>query len=333
MTFRAFAPGRVNLIGEHTDYNGGLALPFGIAEGVRVEARAASGDRIEVGALGEHDEFGLGAIAPAGGWRAYVRGAVAELAAAGVEPPGALLTITADLPMGAGLSSSAAVVLAVCLAVCALAEEEPPEDLPRIAQRVEREWAGADTGLLDQLAILGARPGCALRIDFRDESTRSVALELGDWRLGLADSGVRHSHATGKYAERREECRRACETLGIEHLVDADPSELPAPLDTRARHVVEESARVDRMVEALARGDLDAAGALLDESHASLRDLYDASVPEVEATVARLKSAGAAGARMTGGGWGGSVLGLFGSGIELPDDVREVRPGAGVRVS
>ena len=286
---RAFGPGRVNLIGEHTDYNGGLALPFAIDRGVTVEAEPLDGDEIRVEArdLGEHDAFPAADPPRGGGWRAFVRGTVAELRAAGVPcgAPGSRSPATSRT--GSGLSSSAALEAALCLALLALADAAEPDrtDLAKLCSRVENDWVGAETGLLDQLASLHSRAGAALRIDFATLALDPVPLRLGDWRLVTLDSGAEHAHAAGGYNERRAECRAACARLGIEHLSAADPgaaAALPAPLDRRARHVLSENARVDAMVAALRDGDLPTAGKLLDASHASLRDDYEASVPEVE---------------------------------------------------
>ena len=180
--------------------------------------------------------------------------------------------------------------------------------------------------------MLCGEEGRALRIDFRDLAIDAVPLELGDWRLVTLGSGASHEHAGGGSNERRAECAAACEALGISSLRDAGGAgDLPDPLDRRVRHVLSENARVDAMAEALAAGDLERAGALLDASHASLRDDYEASVPEVERTVAALKDAGAAGARMVGGGFGGSVLALFPPGGTPPDGAVSVAPGPAAR--
>ncbi len=335
---RAFGPGRVNLIGEHTDYNGGLALPFAIDRGVTVEAEPLDGGEIRVEArdLGESDVFQAAAPGRAGGWRAFVRGTVAELRATGVDVGGARLAFSGDVAQGSGLSSSAALEAALCLALLAVAGAEEPDrtELARLCSRVENDWVGAETGLLDQLASLCSPAGAALLIDFATLDLRPVPLELGDWRLVTLDSGAEHSHAAGGYNERRAECRAACAALGVEHLSAADPeaaARLPEPLRRRARHVLSENARVEAMVAALAAGDMPAAGRLLDASHASLRDDYDASVPAVEAVVARLKAAGAAGARMVGGGFGGSVLALLEPGAEPPPGSVAVAPGPPAR--
>jgi len=344
----AFAPGRVNLIGEHTDYNQGLALPFAIAEGVLVRgetlpARAGGEARVEAyaGDLGERDEFRLADPPPARGWRAFVRGVAAELCRAGYPLTGARLAISADVPAGAGLSSSAALEVALCLALLDLGTggradgEGDRRELARLCSRVENEWVGARTGLLDQLASLYGAADAALRIDFRTLEIDRVPLRLGGWRLVVLDSGQRHAHASSGYNQRRAECARACELLGISSLREAHAdaiARLPEPLERRARHVLEENRRVDEAVAALRSDDLAAVGALLNASHASLRDLYEASTPEVEATVERLLAAGAAGARLVGGGFGGSVLGLFAPGVAPPAGSRHVRPGPGAHV-
>jgi galactokinase len=331
----ARGPGRVNLIGEHTDYNEGLALPFAIARGVTVTATAIDGDRVEAQALdlGEDDAFPLADPGRSEGWRAFVRGIVSELLQAGYALRPARLEISGDVPRGSGLSSSAALSTALALALLGLADESPPDDLRELAKlcsRVENDWVGQKTGLMDQLAALLGSEGRALRIDFRSLDVRSVPLELGDWRLVTVESGASHTLAASGYNERRAECEAACAALGIGSLRDATEADLPrleATLRARARHVISENARVDAMAAALERGDLAAAGALLDASHASLRDDYASSVPEVEATVAALKAAGAAGARMVGGGFGGSVLALLGPGTALPAGAIAVTPG------
>ena len=336
----AFAPGRVNLIGEHTDYNEGLALPFAIAQGVTVRAVAIPESRIEARTLdlGEEDAFDLaGPPDPAPGWRAFVRGVAAELAGAGFPLTGVHLEIEGTVPQGAGLSSSAALEVALCLALLALSGVETPDGrtLARICSRAENEWAGAQTGLLDQLASLFGEKDTALRIDFRSLEIRPVALELGAWRLVTLNSGERHANAQSGYNERRAECARACAALGIPSLRDAEPSlaaGLPAPLAGRAAHVIAENARVDQTVAALRRGDWAEVGRLLDASHASLRDLYEVSTPAIEAVAAELREAGAAGARVIGGGFGGHVLGLFPPRATPPAGARELRPGPGANL-
>jgi galactokinase len=335
----AFGPGRVNLIGEHTDYNDGLSLPFAIEQGVRVEAVARPGGDVHARALdrGEEDRFPLQDPGRVGGWRAFVRGTVGELRAAGRDIPPAALEIAGTVPEGSGLSSSAALEVALCLALLAVAGEPEGDrlELAKLCSRVENDWVGAQTGLLDQVAALLGRAGHALRVDFRSLDVRAVPLDLGDWCLVTLDSGETHALSTSGYNERRAECRRACQALGIATLRDAraeDVGRLPEVLARRVRHVVEENERVDATVEALERGDLGEVGRLLDASHASLRDLYDASTDRVERTVDRLKRASAAGARMVGGGFGGHVLALLAPGAEAPPGALTVAPGPGARL-
>jgi galactokinase len=339
-TVVAFGPGRVNLLGEHTDYNDGLCLPFAIASGVTVRAEAVDGERVLAHAddLDEDDDFP--AADPgrdADGWRAFVRGTVGELTLAGHPVHGTRLSIAGDVPRGSGLSSSAALSTGLALALLALAGEAEGDrrDLARLCSRVENDWVGAQTGLLDQLAALFGRAGHALRLDCRDLSIAEVPLDLRGWTLAVAPSGHAHTHAASGYNERRAECRAACEALGIASLRDAPadaPDRLQAPLDRRVRHVLTENARVDAAVRALREGDLSALGALIDASHASLRDDYEVSVDAVERMVARLKDAGAAGARIMGGGFGGSVLALFAPGTRPPVDATIVEPAGPARV-
>jgi galactokinase len=337
----AFGPGRVNLIGEHTDYNDGLALPFAISEGVTVAAEALREPRIEAVARdldGSSDGFALG-VRPGRrrGWRSFLRGVAGELQAAGVVLRGARLEIHGSVARGSGLSSSAALEVALVLALLAVADaSEPPRvELAKLCSRVENDWVGAQTGLLDQIASLCGEQDRALRIDFRSLSVSPVALKLDGYRLATLDSGERHSHAGGGYNERRAQCREAREALGLESLRDATLDSvdgLPPPLDRRVRHIVTENARVEESVAALAQGDLRRVGRLLDESHASLRDCYEVSTRAVERAVARCKDAGAVGARIMGGGFGGHVLALYPDDARLPDGAVEVTPGPGARV-
>jgi galactokinase len=336
----AFGPGRVNLIGEHTDYNQGLALPFAIAEGVTVDAWARDDRRMRVLALDldEQDEFSVDRVEPVDGWRAFVRGAVGELTRFGVALKGASLEFSGTVPRGAGLSSSAALEVALVLALLSVSDAPEPDrlELARLCSRVENEWVGAQTGLLDQIASLFGEPDRALRIDFRSLEVGSVPLGLGGCRLITLDSGEEHTHAGSGYNERRRECAEAADRLGLESLRDATlemADGLPAPLSLRVRHVVSENERVSQAVEALGRRDMVALGRLLDASHASLRDCYEVSTPAVEAAVGRCKEAGALGARIMGGGFGGSVLALLPGDASGLDGAVEVRPGPGASVS
>ncbi|HEX5851850.1 MAG TPA: hypothetical protein VFY36_02040, partial [Solirubrobacteraceae bacterium] len=246
------------------------------------------------------------------------------------------------------LSSSAALEVALCLALSELGRAGSDTadrngglgGMDRLAvaelcARVENDWVGARTGLLDQLACLHGTPHGGMLIDFRTLHVEPVPLVLEDWHLVVLDSGERHAHASSGYNERRAECTRACELLGVDSLRDAGAEQLarlPPPLDRRAAHVIGENRRVRDAVFALQANDLPAVGQLLTASHASLRDLYEASTPAVDATVDRLMRVGAAGARVVGGGFGGSVLALFAPGVRWPAEAREVRPSAGARL-
>jgi galactokinase len=255
-----------------------------------------------------------------------------------VDVPGARLRVTGTVPQGGGLSSSAALEVSLIMALIALSGDLADVDrreLARLASRVENRWVGAQTGLLDQLASLFGQPERALRIDFRTLEVSPVPLELGDHRLVTLDSGEKHAHAASGYNQRRSECARACEALGIESLREATleaAAELAAPLAQRARHVITENERVEATVAALAAHDLVAVGELLNQSHRSLRDLYEISTPAVEAAVAGLLEAGALGARIMGGGFGGHVLGLFGPDARIPSAAVQVQPGPGAHL-
>ncbi|HEV2980938.1 MAG TPA: galactokinase [Solirubrobacteraceae bacterium] len=336
----AFAPGRVNLIGEHTDYNGGLALPFAIDAGVTVRAERASEPRVEAYAadVDERDAFALTDDGAAVGWRAFVRGVVHELRATGVPVAGARLEIGGDVPRGSGLSSSAALEVSLCLALIALGGAQAALsrlEIARLCARVESRWAGVQTGLLDQLASLCGQERAALLIDFSTLRIEAVAVALAGWRLVVIDSGQRHTLASSGYNQRRAECQLASELLGVPWLSEAAPDDLPRlpePLRARAEHVLSENQRVVAAVQALRDGELGELASLLNASHASLRDRFDVSTDAVERTVAGLLQAGAAGARLIGGGFGGSVLGLFPPSVTLPGATLEVRPAAGARL-
>jgi len=302
----------VNLLGEHTDYNDGLCLPLAIGRGITVSA--SPGPRTTV-------------RAETGGWEPYVEGVLAELGSGPVA-----LEIAGDLPAGAGLGSSAALCVAVALALGA--DPAEPLELARLCARVEADWAGAHTGLLDQLACLWGREAHAVRLDMRSFSAEPVGLQLGEWRLAILDSGAARRNADSGYNERRRECAEACRLLGVASLREAagDLASLPEPLRSRARHVTEENGRVEEGVAALRAGALTRLGELLDASHASLRDLYEVSVPAVESTVEAARTAGAAGARLHGGGFGGGVLALFGPGTAPPPGAIAVAPGPGAHL-
>ena len=323
---RASAPGRVNLIGEHTDYNDGFVLPMPIPQCTRVKLRRRE-DRV-VGVTSSSPgavpaSWTLGEEAPTGGWADYVAGVISVAGVEKLPLGGVELSITSDVPPGSGLSSSAALEVSVLRALRrAFAWSLDDVELARLAQRAEVQFVGARVGLMDQLASSCGKDGEALLIDCRDVTLRAVALPAG-CEVAVINSGIRHSNADGGgssgYNERRRECERACESLGVASLRDvpsvASVVALPPPLDRRVRHVVSENARVLAFVDAFVAGELELAGRLMGESHASLRDWYEVSVPGVD----RLVDVASAredvfGARMTGAGFGGSVVLLCAAG-------------------
>ena len=316
------APGRANLIGEHTDYNDGFALPFALDRSCWAAVRRRDDDELRLVSLGTGEQrLRLADARPGGvqGWAAYVLGQVWSLAEQGAPATGLDVVLASDVPVGAGLSSSAAVQCAVALALAELAGlAQDRTALARWVQRGENEVVGAPVGLLDQTASLLARPRAVLALDFRTLTHEHVPLdpEAAGLALVVLDTKVAHSHVTGSYAERRAACERAAGLLGHPALRDARAQDLDTHAallgDTLplARHVVTEDERVLSAVAALRAGDLPALGPLLSASHASLRDDFRVSCPELDSAVEAAESAGALGARMTGGGFGGSALAL-----------------------
>lgn len=325
------APGRANLIGEHTDYNAGFALPFGIERRALVAVRRRSDQEIRLCSKQTgHTRLQLSEAAPGrlSGWAAYVAGAAWAVQQAGSTGTGFELLLDSDVPMGAGLSSSAAVECASVLALSelwGLALDRPA--LARLAQRVEVEVAGVPCGLMDQLTSMCAQPDRVLFFDFRSMAIEALDLPLDEAELELLviDTRSPHELASGHYAERRQACQRVADTLGVNALRDATLDMLESaaarlsPIDRqRGRHVVTENARVLAAVALL--GDartsrsalgLTQLGPLLSASHASLRDDFEVTVPHLDVTAEAAEQAGALGARMMGGGFGGSVLALI----------------------
>jgi galactokinase len=309
--------GRVNLIGDHTDYNLGLALPMTLPLRVTVSAELRSDWQVVVrsGAFPEDGavQFEAGEWGLEGQWTDYVRAASALLAREGIFEHGASISIASDIPPGAGLASSAALCVALVQALSQLGDVAlEPLRAARLARAIETDFVGAPVGLMDQLAALG-QPHRAQLIDFRDESVRPIALPAS-LEVEIVDSGITHEHRSGGYKERRQECARACELLGVTSLRALDAGAgaadaLPPPLPRRVRHVVTENRRVRDAAAALERGDTHRFGALMLESHASLRDDFEVSLPPIDAIVERaMQTPGVLGARLTGGGFGGSVV-------------------------
>jgi len=316
----ASAPGRVNLIGEHTDYNGGFVLPAAIPQrtGVALAPRDDAWVRVasaNVGPAAGGETYRLGAEAPGRGWLDYVQGITVALRAAGHAVGGFDAYVASTVPLGSGLSSSAALEVALLRALRA-AFALPLDDgvLARLGQRAENDFVGARVGIMDQMAASLADVDTALFLDTRSLAYERVPLPAAA-ELVVVDSGVKHAHTTGDYNMRRAECERACALLGVPQLRDVGLADLdrlaalPAPLDRRARHVVTENARVLAAVGALKAGDLHALGELFAASHASQRDDYAVSVPETDLLVAlAAREPAIYGARLTGGGFGGAVV-------------------------
>jgi galactokinase len=316
--FHAEAAGRVNLIGEHTDYNGGFVLPAAIPQRTHVWLSPRSDSRIRVCSGNTADgvlSYDLGAEKKGRGWLDYVQGATALLAAEGHRAGGFDLLLASDVPVGSGLSSSAALGVSL-LRGLREAFALPLNDLQiaQLWQRVENRFVGAQVGIMDPMACSLAQPGTALFLDARSLTYEQVPLPQGiEWVV--INSGVSHQHAAGDYNTRRAECERACKLLGVAQLRDLGVEdlprvlELPEPLNRRARHVITENARVPAAVEALRSGDLASLGRLFNESHDSQRDDYAVSVHAIELLVERARQEpGVFGVRLTGGGFGGSVV-------------------------
>lgn len=317
----AEAPGRVNLIGEHTDYNDGWVLPTIIPQRTRVALGPRADDIVRVASPAVDAAVGafrLGAERPGAGWMDYLQGVTSVLGRGGHRLRGIDVAIESDVPPGAGLSSSAALEVAFLRALreaFGLALDDVA--VARTAHRAEVDFVGARVGIMDQFAASLGRPGSAILIDSRAQTHRPVVLPPGA-ELLVIDSGVRHQHAGGSYNARRAECERAVVLLGVPSLRDARPGDegaLPPPLDRRVRHVVSENARVLATVTALEAGRLDHAGRLFTASHRSQRDDFEVSVPAVDRLVAAASShPDVYGARLTGGGFGGAIVALVRSG-------------------
>lgn len=344
------APGRVNVIGEHVDYNGGLCLPIDLPHRAFVAVRPRADRLVNLVSPETRDavdHLDLDTVGPQGtpgavrGWAAYLVGVAWALEQAGYGPiPGFDVALASCVPLGSGLSSSAALECAMAVSLDEIAglglvagapdgaaEEAGRSALVDICRRAENEVAGANTGGLDQSASLRCRAGNALELDCRDMSGRQIPFDLGAVGLEMLviDTRAPHSHADGEYASRRADCEEAARILGVDLLVEVEdmgaalealPTEV---LRRRVRHVVSEIARTHAFVDVLESGPLTGdrlalAGALLDDSHDSLRDDYEVTSPELDTAVTAARMSGAHGARMTGGGFGGSAIALVDAG-------------------
>ena len=312
------APGRVNLMGEHTDYHDGFVLPTVIPQRTRatVERRRPRRVRASSASLGgAWEEYELGAEVPGRGWLDYVQGVTVTLARRGIAVPGFDVRFESAVPLGAGVSSSAALEVSLLRALRKLLDIEIDDvTLARIAQAVETDFVGAPVGIMDQIASSLGREGEALFLDTRSLAVERVPLPPSI-EMVVIDSAVPHAHAGGEYAVRRRESFEAADLLGVERLRDVDTTALPriarlSPvLSRRARHIVTENQRVLDAVQALRAGDALRLGALFRASHASMRDDYETSTADVDAlvTIAQ-RHRGVYGARLTGGGFGGAVV-------------------------
>jgi len=324
-----FAPGRVNLIGEHTDYNEGLALPLALDLGTAVAVSPRTDGEVVAVSLSDgqlhHDRFttqAIPAVGPTGWWGNYLRGMCAEMMGFGITPRGADLAIVGNLPSGAGLSSSASLSIAVgkALLANAPATQVEPSTLAHWGQSTEHRYAGCLCGIMDQMTIAHASPGDAIFLDCRDLTIERRSLP-SSWSILVVQSGIRRELATGAYNLRRQQCREVAEFYGLSSLRALHPhllETLPEPQDhillRRARHVVSENARVEIAAEAMQRGDLRTFGRALRQSHRSLRDDFEVTIPEIDGladlvnTLIDQHADGEGGARMTGGGFGGCIV-------------------------
>ncbi len=307
------ASGRVNLIGEHTDYNRGLCLPLALRHATYAVAAPRTDAMVRAVSTLAPGTY-AGDPATASGWAAYSAGVVWALREEGVDVPGVDLGIASSVPVGAGLSSSAALSCAVAMAVAALVGPIDPEVLLRATIRAEHERAGVPTGGMDQSVALLATPGEALLLDFANGSRTPVSWSPPDLALLVIDTCASHELADGQYAARRADCETAAKALGVGSLRDVDGADLLSAHGTwlpLARHVVSENGRVEEFVQAVASGEWAEAGALMTSSHESLRDDFAVSCDQLDVAVQTALDHDALGARMTGGGFGGSAIALL----------------------
>lgn len=330
------APGRVNFIGEHTDYNDGFVLPFALPHRIAVAAARREDGMLGLTTIGDDGKrqqaapVDIKTVQPGEvrGWASYPAGVAWALREHSrlIVDAGAELVITGDVPAGAGLSSSAALECSVGLALLGLAGIDPDHDpalgrstLAHLTQRSENEFVGAPTGILDQTASLCCTADRLLFLDVRTGATEQVPFALAEQHLAVLviDTRASHQHAESGYGERRRGCERAAQLLGVPALRDVTTEtlpdaleQLPADLHPLVRHVVTENERVEAVVRGLRKGAIDEIGPLLTASHASMRDDYRISCRELDLAVDVALTEGAAGARMTGGGFGGSAIAL-----------------------
>lgn len=322
------APGRVNLIGEHTDYNEGFVLPIALNYAVTVAASRRDDEKIKVFSVGydelEEFDFSEKALRKSGEWINYVEGVARVLRDKGYQIGGANLLIDSDVPVGAGLSSSAAIEIGVGMALLCLNEHEVDRlQLALAGQIAEHEYVGTKSGIMDQFVAAFGRDKCALLIDCRALESKAIPLKTGDAEIVVCNSGVKHSLSSSEYNTRRAECEEGVKILQkylpeISALRDVTlndfeklKSNLPETIERRCRHVITENARTLEAAAAFENGNIELAGKLMSESHASLRDDYEVSCAELDMLVSLAeKFNGVYGTRMTGGGFGGCTINL-----------------------
>ena len=314
------APGRVNLIGEHTDYNDGFVLPMAMDRAIRIALAPRGDHRIVLNSIDFDSEisFSIDRIQKSPGWGDYIHGTAWALGQAGIDLCGWNGVVSGDVPLGAGLSSSAALEMAVVQAFCAVGGFTlSAKAMAQAGQRCENHWIGVNSGIMDQMISASGVAGCALLMDCRSLETRPVPLPQKTV-VAILDTGVRRGLVDSAYNQRRQQCQEAANHFGVKALRDVSIEQfhngsagLPEPARSRASHVITENQRVRDAAAALAAGDLHRIGAVMDQSHQSLRDDFQVSCPELDAMVSCARSApGCFGARMTGAGFGGCAVAL-----------------------
>jgi len=326
-TFIVRAPGRVNLIGEHTDYNDGFVLPMAIDRAVWIALRPRDDRQVLLHSVDfeKRIEFSLDAIIHKGGWGEYVRGVAWALQGAGFHLKGWEGVLSSDIPIGAGLSSSAALEIAAAKAFSVVGNWNfDPTSMARIGQQAENEWVGANTGIMDQMISAAGKTDHALLIDCRDLSTRHIPLPA-ETAVVIMDTTTRHAHTDSGYNERREQCELAADYFGVSHLRDVTMDEfnlrssglveLPR---RRARHVISENERVQQAAAAMLAGNVVEMGQLMNASHISMRDDFEITNDELNIMVHLAQTQpDCFGARMTGGGFGGCAVALVNNAVAL----------------
>jgi len=325
---KASAPGRVNLIGEHTDYNHGFVLPTSIPQTTHVTLKKRNDRRVEATSCQVNDEnrisYLLGEEIPSSSWGTYLQGITQILSATGFSLSGFEAKITSTVPMGSGLSSSAALEVSIIRGLRELFELSLTDvEIAQICQRIENEFVGARVGIMDPMACSLAGTGQALFLDTQNLTYRQIHLP-SSMELIVINSGVAHRNVGGGYNERRNQCEEVCSRLGIQSLRELTIADLPRLqtlphiLVRRARHVITENDRVIQTVAALESGNLLKVGELFQQSHLSMRDDYEVSIAEIDLLVElACSTANVYGARLTGGGFGGSIVAITQKGKAL----------------